>query len=144
PQLPMPFEPPAATPGTVTQVTIATPADQAPIVYDVMLPPEFSPQRKYPLLVALTSARRTPEDELHWWAGDETRPGWGQRRGYIVIAPHYASDETTGYDYQESAHKIVMGAIDHVRQRFPVDSNRIFLGGHGMGGDACFDIAMSH
>lgn len=157
PNLPMPFEPPTAVPGTVVHVNGADPSDMsvAPggtsgpadrrwIDYDLMLPPEYTPQRRYPLIVALTSARRSPEDELHWWAGDEARPGWAQRRGYIVIAPHYAADEATGYDYQESAHQAVMEAIDHVRQRFPIDSNRIFLAGHGMGGDACFDIAMSH
>jgi pimeloyl-ACP methyl ester carboxylesterase len=50
----------------------------------------------------------------------------------------------TSYDYQESAHRAVLSTIDHVRTRFRVDSDRIFLAGHGMGGDACFDIAMSH
>lgn len=111
--------------------------------YTICLPPEYSPHREYPLLVVLRAAGGTEEGELRWWAGDATRPGWAQRRGYIVIAPHYTQPDATHFSGDPSAHQIVTAAICDVRQRYRVDSDRIFLAGHGMGGDACFDLGMT-
>lgn len=144
PNIPLPFEPPQAQPGEPAVVEVATEPDQLPVKYTLILPPEYTPHQRYPLLVVLNSVYHSPQLEAQWWAGDAARPGWAQRRGYIVVAPHYVDDKATEYGYQESSHQVVLQTIDHVRQRFRVDSNRIFLAGHGTGGDACFDIAMSH
>src|SRR5690606_18091628 len=71
-------------------------------------------------------------------------PGHAMKRGYIVIAPDYADQQDAEYNYSLHAHIAVVASIRDARQRFGVNSNRIFLGGHGMGGDAAFDIGMSH
>jgi hypothetical protein len=39
---------------------------------------------------------------------------------------------------------VVIQSIRDARKRFNIDSDRLFLSGHGMGGDAAFDIGMSH
>ena len=144
PQLPLPFAVPDAKPGQAIEIDATTGAEQAPLRYTLMLPPEYSPHHTYPLLVALRGEGRSFRETVHWWAGDKTRQGWAQRRGYIVIAPHYCSDEATDHDYSTQSHHNVVQSIGHVRKRFRVDSDRIFIAGHGMGGDACYDIAMSH
>ena len=60
------------------------------------------------------------------------------------MCPEYASENAAEYTYSSAAHHAVLASIRDLRQRFNVDSNRIFLTGHGMGGDAAFDIGMSH
>ena len=144
PLMPMPFELTGLTPGVATEQVVPYAASDLDIRYTLMLPPEYDDQHHYPLLVVLRREGSSFEDELHWWAGDQGRPGWAQRRGYIVIAPHYCDEEATDFHGTFEEHEIVMRSIDHVRRRLRVDSDRIFLAGHGMGADACFDLGMSH
>ena len=116
---------------------------EGPVTYSLKLPPEYSPNRAYPVLVTLRSGGRTAEGELRWWAGDEMTPGWASRRGYLVIAPEYADPSEKSYDGNTRSHEIVVEAIKDLRKRYRVDSDRIFLAGHGMGADLCFDLGMS-
>lgn len=143
PLLPLPFEPPVVTPSVAFDVDVPVEPDEAPVKYTLMLPPEYSPHHRYPLLVVLRGEGRTFQETLHWWAGDATRPGWGQRRGYLVVAPHYCEETATNYAGGTRAHEVVQRTIGHLRKRYRVDSDRIFLAGHGMGADACYDVGMS-
>jgi len=112
--------------------------------YWVQLPTEYSPNHNYPLIVSLAPAERSGEQELLWWAGTAQKPGQAQRHGYIVISPDYLAADSKSYDYSMHAHSSVIHAIRDARKRFSIDSDRIFLSGHGTGGDAAFDIGMVH
>jgi pimeloyl-ACP methyl ester carboxylesterase len=112
--------------------------------YDAIVPPEYDWRHSYPMIVALHPLDHSLKAELEWWAGTTEKPGLAQKRGYIVIAPEYADPGQHGYNYSVTAHDAVLRAIVDARKRFNVDSDRVFLAGHGMGGDAAFDIGMSH
>lgn len=130
-------------PGVAAQLDVTDEWDEAQQTYSIVLPPEYSPQHRYPLLVVLHAAGSSPDQELTWWAGDPERQGPAQRFGYITIAPHYAAPDQKSYTYGHEAHQAVLESLRDARKRFRIDSDRIFLAGHGMGGDACFDIGMS-
>jgi len=121
----------------------------APIRYAVMLPPEYTPTRAYPMLVALRPSEWTIEQGAEFWgigrdgAGREA-PGPATRAGYVVIVPEYAGPLQGEYRYTTREHAAVLAAIRDARKRFVIDSDRVFLTGHGMGADATFDVAMSH
>lgn len=106
--------------------------------YDVLLPPEYHPARSYPVVIVLHAEGMQPKSELRWWARQ------AQRFGYIILAPHYMSEKQRSYDYSYDAHYAVLETIRDARGRFNVNSDRIFMGGHGAGGDATFDIGYSH
>jgi predicted esterase len=144
PLLPLPVESGALVPRQPATFDVPATDDSAPIRYSVVLPPEYTPGQAYPLLVVLRSYGLTCEQMLQWWAGTPDQPGMAMHRGYIVAAPEYVDASTDHYDYGAAAHRAVLETIRDVRQRFQVDSDRIFLTGHGMGGDAAFDIGMSH
>ena len=130
-------------PGVATDLDVTDEWDETQQTYSVVLPPEYSSQHRYPLLVVLHAAGSSPDQEATWWAGNTERPGPAQRYGYITIAPHYAAADQTSYTYGSEAHKAVLESLRDARKRFRIDSDRIFLAGHGMGADACFDIGMS-
>lgn len=115
-----------------------------PIKYWVMLPAEYTPHHNYPMVVALRPRHRTAEQTLIAWAGDATDPGLGFNRGYIVISPEYAENNATEYSFGAPAHKYVFDCLDDARKRFSVNSDKVFLAGHGMGAEAAYDIGMSH
>ncbi len=138
------LETPEAKPGRPLVLTVAGRNEKPAIRYAVLLPPEYNPHHRYPTVVALHPAGRTAVSETEWWGGNASRPGQAQRHGYLVIAPEYTDGKTPSYDYSAQAHEAVIESLRDARKRFQIDSDRVFLSGHGSGGDAAFDIAMSH
>jgi len=119
------------------------------ITYLVQLPPEYDPYRRYPCVVTLNGAGTTAEQQIHWWAGDyqaETKMRLGQatRQGYIIVAPVWTKPHQREYEYSAQEHAAVLYSLRDACRRFAVDTDRIFLSGHSMGGDAAWDIALSH
>jgi predicted esterase len=108
-----------------------------PIEYDVLLPLECNIHHRYPVIISLHGQSTTPEKQLEWWAAQAIR------QGYIVAAPAYTHGKTE-YGYGAAEHLSVLRTLVDLRRRFPVDSDRVFLHGHSMGGDAAWDIGLAH
>lgn len=142
--LPPVFETPGLTTGRAVPITVSQESEAIPVNYSVLLPQEYNPHHRYPMIVALRPAEKTTERELIWWGGPPGEPAQSQRHGYVVIAPEYAAEGRQKYDYDVTAHEIVVRSIRDARKRFNIDSDRVFLAGHGMGADAAYDIGLSH
>jgi predicted esterase len=123
-------------------------AERTPVGYLVQLPPEYNPYRHYPAVVTLHGAGTTASQQIDWWAGDWTKERWraGQatRYGYIVIAPEWTTEHQKQYGYSAREHAAVLGSLRDACRRFAVDTDRVFLSGHSMGGDAAWDIGLAH
>ena len=149
PLLPPLIRTPGIKAGHATEIEVdrkmAGVASNAPAVkYHVLLPTEYSHDHTYPMVVALHAVERNPAWELRWWGGTAEEPLQAQRRGYIVIAPEYLEEKATAYTYSPQSHYRVQMALRDARKRFNIDSNRVFLAGHGSGGDAAFDMGNAH
>lgn len=145
----IPLLPPIAdtngvAPGVALQLQIPKRADRPAVDYQVLLPVEYHPDHSYPAIIALHRQGAGPASELDYWGGAVEGAGQSQRHGYIVIAPEYAATDQRAYDYGPNAHYAVIDALNDARRRFNIDSDRVFLSGHAMGGDAAFDIGFSH
>lgn len=106
--------------------------------YWVQLPAEYTPHRAYPVIMTLHGFDADAEMQVNWWGLQ------ADRRGYIVLAPVYAAPKQHQYDYRAEAHAAVLGALRDARKRFSIDSDRVFLSGYSMGGDAAWDIGLAH
>ena len=120
-----------------------------PLRYLVQLPPEYDPYRRYPTIVSLHAAGSRPELQIDWWSGalnPETgqRLGQASRHGYIVIAPDWTSPGQRKYHYSAKEHAAVLFALRDAFGRFSIDTDRVFLTGHTMGGDASWDLGLAH
>lgn len=119
------------------------------IQYEVQLPPEYDPYRKYPAVLTLHGRNQTPSAQIDWWAGSyradvKQRAGQAGRHGYIVIAPQWSRAGQRNYEYSGREHAAVLTCLRDAQRRFSVDSDRVFLSGHSMGGDAAWDIGVAH
>ncbi len=119
------------------------------LTYYVQLPPEYEPHRRYPAIVTLNGAGTTPQQQIDWWAGaysaeTKLRLGQGARRGYLVIAPQWTKPHQRDYEFSAREHAAVLHALRDASRRFSLDTDRVFLSGHSMGGDAAWDIALAH
>ncbi|MCL4202172.1 MAG: peptidase [Pirellulaceae bacterium] len=122
---------------------------QGDVQYSVQLPPEYDPYRRYPCVVTLNGAGTTPEQQIDWWAGDyhaESRLRLGQatRQGYIVIAPVWSRPHQREYEFSAQEHAAVLYSLRDACRRFSIDTDRVYLSGHSMGGDAAWDMGLSH
>ncbi len=119
------------------------------IEYHVQLPPEYDPHRRYPTILTLGGIGTGPERQIDWWAGGyndrmKMRLGQGARRGYIVISPKWLKPHQRKYEYSAREHAAVLYSLRDACRRFSVDTDRVFLSGHSIGGDAVWDIGLAH
>jgi len=133
----------------LSEIKVPGMGDDGQFSYFVQLPPEYDPCRRYPCIVTLHAAGTTAEQQIDWWAGavsDKTdlRVGQATRQGYIVIAPKWGKDHQQVYEFSTREHAAVLFSLRDAMQKFAIDSDRVFLSGHSMGGDAVWDIGCSH
>jgi len=143
PLLPYVIEPMPPAPGEPHTYNF-TLDDGLPVQYAVTLPSEYNASHRYPAIVVLRRSGMSLEETLQWWAGTAESAGVAMTRGYVVIAPEFAEQAAQDYDYDTAAHRRVIAALTDARRKFAIDSDRIFIAGHQLGGDAAFDIALAH
>ncbi len=72
------------------------------------------------------------------------RLGYAGRHGFIVVAPRWSRPGSRRYEYTANEHQAVLRSVRAAMRRFSIDPDAIFLTGHGAGGTAAWDIAISH
>jgi pimeloyl-ACP methyl ester carboxylesterase len=117
--------------------------------YLIQLPPEYNPLREYPCILALHESRSSLENQINWWAGpyseeDGIRMGHASRHGFIVVAPVWSRPNQRLYEYTPQEHQRVLVALRDAMRRASIDSDRVFVAGHGEGGTAAWDLALAH
>ena len=116
--------------------------------YWAQLPPEYDSQRHYPTIVTLNGAGTTPLQQIDWWAGaapvEGQRLGQATRHGYIVVAVEWMRPHQRSYNFSAREHYAVLAALRDAQRRFSIDSDRVFLSGHSIGGDAAWDLGLAH
>ncbi|MBX3238028.1 MAG: hypothetical protein KF814_17925 [Nitrospiraceae bacterium] len=101
--------------------------------YSLYVPQSYQPSNSYPLILCLHGAGFTGEAYLERW-----QPRLGER--YILACPTYPA----GAWFTRKAEDLVLAVIDTVRQRYHIDSDRIFLSGMSNGGIGTWLIGMHH
>lgn len=149
------MKPPVATEATeqetpgLYELTVPGIEEQADFSYYVQLPPEYNPYRRYPCVVTLNGAGTSELQQVDWWAGTyneqaRMRDGQAARRGYIVIAPKWQKPFQRKYEFTLREHAAVLFTLRDACRRMSIDTDRVFLSGHSIGGEAAWDIALSH
>jgi len=138
--------PAADTPGYY-QLEVPGLPPAPPVPYRVQLPPEYDPLRRYPAIVTLRGVGATADQQIDWWAGawhEGKRMGQASRHGYIVIAPDWLAEHQTQYGYTAREHAAVLDSLRDACRRFSIDTDRVYLSGHSIGGNAAWDIGLAH
>jgi pimeloyl-ACP methyl ester carboxylesterase len=89
-------------------------------------------------LIVLHQSGEKPRDMLDRWTE------LAAKHGYLLVAPSWSQGPTAPYTYTAKEHATVLDVLVDVRKRFAVDSDRVFLAGHGQGGDMAYDVGLSH
>lgn len=134
---------------TVTvQGTNANPGDQNFRVL-VHLPIQYDPYRRYPLLLTLPDALMPVQNQLDLFNNGYLesvggRVGRASRNGVIVAAVQWAKPGQNVCGYTRREHLTVLKAMRACFRKFQVNTDRVFLHGHGQGANLVYDVGLAH
>lgn len=106
--------------------------------YHLKLPPEYTPNRAYPVLIVLANTGEKASTMLARWekaAADH---------GYLLAAPEWNTGVADEYGHTEREHDAVLDTLRDLRRRYQIDSDRVFLFGLGEGAKMAFDVGLAH
>jgi len=107
--------------------------------YRLFIPEAYSASKPNALLIAL-HGMGGDENTMFDAYGGALKPEAG-RVGMVVACPKGRDSASM---YRDSAEQDVMDVLAEVRRDYNIDSSRIYLMGHSMGGYGTWSVAMSH
>jgi len=114
--------------------------DDSPQFCRVYLPPNYQPYRKYPLVISLHGRVDEFPSYIHWWGVDQRHDGIADGYQAIVAYPHARGNSW----FRGMGDKDVMHCLELLKQRFPIDENRVYLMGYSMGGAGTWYVGTRH
>lgn len=102
------------------------------------VPGEYTPTRRYPLIIAFPPEGISAADALAGWQAI------ADRNGYIVVVPELYSDQDPSYDAAAVQHRRFLKMLQKLKSGLSIEDDRVFVAGHGMGGEAAMDIGTAH
>jgi len=106
-----------------------------------MAPPEYHESRSWPLVIAFPQPGGDPAIWLRWWQEQAAMNGW------IVLVPRVERPETpddSEWNASADQHLRFLTMLRKIKLGLRIDDDRVFVAGHGSGGDAAMDVACSH
>ncbi|MBI1290368.1 hypothetical protein GC173_03890 [bacterium] len=116
--------------------TYVSALDQSEQPYNLYVPTTYDPAKATPLVVALHGKGATWQS---WFAALPVEE-WAEKEGFIVATPHGRGD----WFYLGPGERDVFEVIDDVKGLCTVDTDRLYLIGHSMGGFGTWHIGASH
>ena len=117
------------------------------IPYAVFVPSSYDSSQGAPLIISLHGLGRSHD----WLMGYHGLLDQAEENGYIVVTPlgyirrgWYGSRELDDMQDAQRSEQDVMNVLQLMRDEFSVDSNRIYLWGHSMGGAGTYHIAAKY
>lgn len=103
--------------------------------YSIFVPTDYTPDKKWPLVIALHNESERGEDYIQAWL--ET----AKKRGVIVFCPTYEQPRSgLPYDHDQRIIKLA----ESIQQQYEVDPNRILITGFGTGGHYAFYLGLRY
>ncbi len=116
------------------------PVDDSAQYARAYLPPEYTADKAWPMVVMLHGYNPSNPEYVGWWSVTKRHDELAERHGVITLEPHGRGN--TGY--AGIGDLDVMRAVARARERFRVDADRIYLMGYSMGGAGTWTVGTQH
>ncbi len=101
--------------------------------YAVLFPENFNPEEHYALLMSCHGASVEVINQVKSYS----KKDWA-----FVVAP--TNRRRFGFDWQDWGRLDFLEVLEDVKKNFKIDTNRIYLTGHSMGGHGAWHIGLAH
>jgi pimeloyl-ACP methyl ester carboxylesterase len=115
------------------KITFISQIDNSCQYYAVLPPKDYDPQKKYALIFTLHGAGVEASGQVD---------AYKQKDWAFVVAP--TNRRRFGFDWQDWGRLDALEVLDQVKKSFPIDTNRVYLTGHSMGGHGVWHIGLAH
>ncbi len=115
------------------KITFISKIDNSCQYYAVLPPKDYDFQKKYALIFTLHGAGVEASGQVD---------AYKQKDWAFVVAP--TNRKAFGFDWQDWGRLDALEVLDQVKKSFPIDTNRVYLTGHSMGGHGVWHIALTH
>jgi dienelactone hydrolase len=115
------------------KITFISQIDNSCQYYAVLPPKDYDFQKKYALIFTLHGAGVEASGQVD---------AYKQKDWAFVVAP--TNRKAFGFDWQDWGRLDALEVLDQVKKSFPIDTNRIYLTGHSMGGHGVWHIALTY
>ncbi|MGB8657018.1 MAG: prolyl oligopeptidase family serine peptidase [Candidatus Zixiibacteriota bacterium] len=119
--------------GKSSKVTFISKIDHSCQYYAVLPPKDYDPRKEYSLILTLHGAGVEASGLVDCFSPKD----WA-----FVVAP--TNRQKFGFDWQDWGRLDALEVLELVKRDFPIDTTRIYLTGHSMGGHGTWHIALSH
>ena len=111
--------------------------------YEIMLPRDFSPERKYPLVLMVHGRQGGILEMKISWKADQLK----EIKGGYIFAFLQSSQPFETYKYNwdkpEIARRDIRQLYDEIRKKYPIDDSRVIIVGTSQGGQVAIDAAIN-
>ena len=133
---PLPITVAVDTEGAIGRFLIPATEDSAGAIGFV--PPEYHESRQYPLVIAFPGEFATQENYLAWWQSQ------AEQSGTIIVVPQLSKDGAIDYGASAAEHTRFLNFLRKLKLGLRIDDDRVFVAGHGIGGEIAMDMVTSH
>ena len=119
------------------------PIDDSPQFGRAYLPPDYTPKKKWPMVVILHGANGDNPPYVGWaggWGIDARHSGDAEIYHVIQVEPMGRFNSF----YRGLGEQDVLRCIQMAKSRFSVDDDRVYLGGISMGGAGTWEMSSRH
>jgi pimeloyl-ACP methyl ester carboxylesterase len=114
--------------------------DHTPQFCRAYLPLNYTPNKKYPLVVMLHGYFGDNPVYVKWWSIDQRHYSVVDKYPVIYIEPHGRGNTS----YNGIGDRDVLRCIELAKQTFNVDEDRVYLKGESMGGGGTWNVGTRH
>ncbi len=111
--------------------------EQTEMTYDVVLPQAFDAKKTYPLHMALHGWGESGAFFQRFWTSEKLKSDYIT---LFVQSSQVVTSEGYSWDDTERAEKEILAAYREVVDQYPVDPDRVVLGGFSQGGTMSLDL----
>lgn len=136
----------------IKMVDLKTADGQYPLTGRMVLPVNFDPQKKYPVIVYVYGGPHSQMVSNRWLGGASTWKLWAAQKGYIVFTMDNRGTDGHGKEFEQAIHRQLgkcemddqMQGVAYLKSLPFVDADRIGVNGWSYGGFMTTSLMLNH